>query len=72
MTQTWARPDTNPTERELEVARIVIESESMQEAARRAAMSERSLRVTLANLRIRLRARGNPELFYKLRDHLAA
>jgi DNA-binding CsgD family transcriptional regulator len=72
MTQTWAQPGTPPTARELVVARAVIESDSMQEAARTLGINERSLRLHLANLRIRLRARHNAELFYRLRDHLVA
>lgn len=72
MTTLYARPGTTPTRRELEVAAAVIEADSMQRAAAELGIDERSVRAHLANLRIRLEARNNPELFFKLRDHLAA
>jgi DNA-binding CsgD family transcriptional regulator len=68
----YAKPGTKPTRRELAVARAVLDSETMSQAAAILSMSERHLRVHLANLRVRLGARHNPELFYMLRDHLAA
>jgi DNA-binding CsgD family transcriptional regulator len=72
MTSIYARPGTRPTERELEVARAVIETDSREAAAARIGISRRNVTAHLANLRIRLKARNDEELFFKLRDHLAA
>lgn len=68
----YAQPDTSPTKRELVVAKAVIEADSIDQAAQRLEISTNTVRHHLANLRLRLRARNNPELFFKLRDHLAA
>lgn len=67
-----AQPDTNPTRRELQVARAVLDADSIDQAAQALEITTNTVRHHLANLRIRLRARQNAELFYKLRDHLAA
>lgn len=72
MTQIYARPGTSPTARELEVATAVLEADSMGGAAAVIGISEQSVRAHLANLRVRLGARHNAELFFKLREHLVA
>lgn len=72
MTSVYARPGSKPTKRELVVAGVVLKTDSMQAAAARLGINERSVRAHLANLRVRLEARHNEELFYRLRDHLAS
>jgi DNA-binding CsgD family transcriptional regulator len=72
VTQLYAQPGSKPTPRELEIARTVLETDSMRDAAATLGINERSVRAHLANLRVRLRARHNEQLFYRLRDHMAA
>jgi DNA-binding CsgD family transcriptional regulator len=72
VSESYARPGTKPTPRELEVAAAVLVSDSIPAAAARLRMDPRSVRRQLANLRIRLRARNNEQLFFRLHDHLAA
>lgn len=72
MTNIYARPGTKPTKRELEVAVAVLEADTVAEAAATLGISEWAVRTRLANLRVRVNARHNLELFYQLRDHLAA
>jgi DNA-binding CsgD family transcriptional regulator len=67
-----ARPGSEPTKRELEVARAVLEADSVAAAAAKLGIGAGTARDHLANLRIRLRARHNEDLFYRLRDYLAA
>lgn len=66
----YAQPGTAPTARELVVAGVVLNSDSIAAAAAHLSINERSVRLHLANLRVRLGARHNEELFYRLRDHL--
>ena len=68
----YAKPDTEPTPRELEVAAAVLATDTLKLAASRLGISEWTARDHLANLRIRLRARHNEELFFRLHDRLAA
>lgn len=70
--RTYAKAGTHPTRRELDVARAIIRTDSMSSAAAELGMNERHLRVHLANLRVRLEARHNAELFLKLHDYLTA
>lgn len=71
MTRIYARPGTKPTKRELEVAEAILHADSVADAAAELGTSEWSVWARLANLRVRLEARHNEELFFKLRDHLA-
>lgn len=72
MSEVLARLGSKPTQRELQVARAVLRTDSYQLAARELGISQGTVKVHIARLRIRLGARHTAELFYMLRDHLAA
>lgn len=67
-----ARPGTKPTPAELAAAKAVMRADSKRAAAAELGTTERMVRYHLANLRIRMRARNNEQLFYLLRDVIRA
>jgi biotin operon repressor len=52
------------------VAGVVLEADSMEAAAAKLGISRRAVRLHLDNLRVRIGARHDRELFYRLRDYL--
>lgn len=72
MSELTVRRGSKPTPRELEVARAVLHADSRKQAANELGISPETVKVHLARLRLRLGAKHNAELFYVLRDHLAA
>lgn len=67
-----AKPGSSPTKRELEVAAELLKADSVAAAAARLGIGTRTANDHLANLQARLGARHREELFFRLRDHLAA
>ncbi len=65
-----AKPGTPPTARELVVAGVVLEADSIDAAASHLGISRRAVRLHLDNLAVRIGARHDKELFFRLRDYL--